>query len=97
MPADAGLTPSVKALKIALIVLIGGILLLAAIGKLLDNRHFADTLAKWQLFPSRSLLALGVLASLSELGLALWLFSGFGYRLPRWWRLYFISDMSPLP
>lgn len=65
-----------KALRIALVALIGGVLLLAAVGKLLDNRHFAETLAQWQLFPSWSLLALGVVASLSELILAAWLFSG---------------------
>jgi hypothetical protein len=55
--------------------LIGGVLLLAAIGKLLDNRHFAEALAQWHLFPRWSLLPLGVVASLSELVLALWLFS----------------------
>ena len=61
-------------------LLIGGVLLIAAIGKLLDNRLFAETLAKWQLFPSWSLLPLGVVTSLSELALAVWLFSG--WRLP---------------
>lgn len=66
----------VKALRALLVLWIGGMLLLAAIGKLLDNRHFAEVLAQWQLFPSWSLLALGVLASLSELGLAIWLLSG---------------------
>src|SRR6266446_6392281 len=56
--------------------LIGGTLLLAAIGKLLDNRHFAEVLAQWQLFPRWSLLPLGVMVSLAELVLAIWLFSG---------------------
>ncbi len=56
--------------------LIGWVLLLAAIGKLLDNRHFAEVLAQWQLFPHWSLLPLGMVASLAELVLALWLFSG---------------------
>jgi len=56
--------------------LIGCVLLLAAIGKLLDNRHFAEVLAQWQLFPHWSLLPLGVVASLAELVLAIWLFSG---------------------
>lgn len=56
--------------------LIGSILWLAAIGELLGNRHFAEVLAQWQLFPSWSLLTLGVLASLSELVLALSLISG---------------------
>lgn len=67
---------SIKATRFVIVVLIGGMLLLAAIGKLLDNRHFAEILAQWQLFPSWSLLPLGVLTSLAELGLALWLFSG---------------------
>ena len=60
--------------------LIGGVLLIAAIGKLLDNRHFAEVLALWRLFPSWSLLSLGVVASLSELLLAAWLFSGWHLR-----------------
>lgn len=65
-----------KVIRILLVTLIGGILLIAALGKLLDNRAFAETLGKWQLFPTWSLLPLGVIASLSELVLALWLFSG---------------------
>lgn len=65
-----------KATRAAIVALIGGILLVAAIGKLLDNRFFAERLAAWQLFPSWSLLALGVVVSLSELLLAAWLFSG---------------------
>lgn len=56
--------------------LIGGTFLLAAIGKLLDNRHFAEILAQWRLFPHWSLLGLGILLSLSELLLPVWLFSG---------------------
>ena len=70
----------VKCARAAIIALIGGTLLLAAIGKLLDNRHFAEVLAQWRLFPSWSLLGLGVLLSLSELLVAVWLFSG--WRLP---------------
>ena len=65
-----------KAARVGIVLLIGGILLLAAIGKLLDNRFFAERLAEWQLFPTWSLLPLGVLVSLSELVLAAWLFSG---------------------
>ena len=65
-----------KSARAAIIVLIAGTLLLAAIGKLLDNRYFAEILAQWQLFPNWSLLGLGVALSLSELLLALWLFSG---------------------
>ncbi|MEN3369648.1 MAG: hypothetical protein V7609_1791 [Verrucomicrobiota bacterium] len=66
----------IKALRVVIVVWIGGMLLVAAIGKFLDNRHFAEVLAQWQLFPSWSLLALGFLASFSELVLAIWLFSG---------------------
>jgi Methylamine utilisation protein MauE len=65
-----------KLLRFGIVILIGGILLVAAVGKLLDNRHFAVVLAQWQLFPSWSLLTLGVFASLSELALAIWLISG---------------------
>ncbi|MEY2493126.1 MAG: hypothetical protein QOH24_2077 [Verrucomicrobiota bacterium] len=70
-----------KFVRIGVVTLIGGILILAAIGKLLDNRHFAETLAKWQLFPRWSLLPLGVVTSLSELLLAAWLLSGWRLRL----------------
>jgi hypothetical protein len=62
--------------RAAIIALIAGALLLAAIGKLLDNRYFAEILAQWRLFPNWSLLGFGVLLSLCELLLALWLFSG---------------------
>lgn len=65
-----------KVTQIAIVVLIGGILLVAAIGKLLDNRFFAEKLAQWELFPAWTLLPLGVIVSLSELLLAAWLFSG---------------------
>jgi hypothetical protein len=71
----------IKMARGAIITLIGGMLLLAAMGKLLDNRYFAEVLAQWRLFPSWSLLGLGVLLSLSELLLAVWLFSG--WRLPQ--------------
>jgi hypothetical protein len=65
-----------KCARVAIIALIGTTLFLAAIGKLLDNRHFAEVLAQWQLVPRWSLLPLGVVTSLSEFTLALWLFSG---------------------
>ena len=51
---------ALKLLRIALALWIGGMLLFAAIGKLLDNRHFAEVLAQWQLFPTRTLLGLGL-------------------------------------
>lgn len=70
----------IKAIRIILVVLIGGVLLIAAIGKLLNIRHFAEVLTQWQLFPTWSLLALGVVASLAELLLAVWLFSGWHLR-----------------
>lgn len=62
--------------RVAIVVLIGGTLFLAGIGKLLDNRHFAEVLAQWRLFPELILLPLGVATSLAELALAAWLFSG---------------------
>ena len=65
-----------RVIRLALVLLIGGVLFIAAVGKLLDNRLFAEKLAQWQLFPNWSLLALGVIVSLSELILAVWLFSG---------------------
>src|SRR5438128_1620125 len=49
---------------------------LVDVGKLLDNRYFSEVLAQWRLLPSWSLLLLGVVLSLLELALALWLFSG---------------------
>src|SRR5436305_390883 len=62
--------------RVGIVLFIGGVLLLAAIGKLLDNRHFGEVLAQWRLLPSWSLLPFGVVLSLLELALALWLFSG---------------------
>lgn len=47
-----------------------GLLFLAtAIGKLLDNRGFAEVLTTYDLFPRGSLLTLGLLLSLTELWL----------------------------
>lgn len=77
-----------KLARWALVLLIGSTLLLAAIGKLLDNRHFAEVLAQWRLFPHWSLLPLGVVGSLAELVLAVWLFSG--------WRLVTAALLSVL-
>lgn len=74
--------------RVGIVLFIGGVLLLAAIGKLLDNRHFAEVLAQWRLLPSWSLLPFGVVLSLLELALALWLFSG--------WRLAQVALVSVL-
>ena len=76
MNVGAPEAPWRKCARAAIVALIGGTLLLAAIGKLLDNRHFADILAQWRFLPNWSLLGFGVLLSPSELLLALWLLSG---------------------
>lgn len=75
-------------LKHGIAWLIATVLFLAAIGKLLDNRQFADVLAQWRLFPGWSLLPLGVIMSLAELVLAIWLFAG--------WRLSAAALLSVL-
>src|SRR5713101_1373975 len=62
--------------RVGIVLFIGGVLLLAAIGKLLDNRYFSEVLGQRRLLPSWSLLPFGVVLSLLELALALWLFSG---------------------
>jgi len=74
--------------RVGIVLFIGGVLLLAAIGKLLDNRYFSEVLAQWRLLPSWSLLPFGVVLSLLELALALWLFSG--------WRLAQAALLSVL-
>lgn len=65
-----------KFLRIVIQYVIASTLLAAAIGKLLDNRFAAERFAQWRLFPDWSYLVLPLAASLSELFLALWLFSG---------------------
>lgn len=75
-PAERSSSVLVKVVRVTIAWFIGAVLLIAAIGKLLDNRHFAEILAQWRLFPEWSLLGLGVVASLTELLLAIWLFSG---------------------
>lgn len=47
-----------------------------AVGKLLDNRGFAEVLATFELLPTAILLPFALAISLTELALALWLFSG---------------------
>ncbi|MDZ4661857.1 MAG: hypothetical protein SGJ18_09605 [Pseudomonadota bacterium] len=61
-----------KVLRYLFIVLF----LTTAIGKLLDNRGFAEVLGTYQLLPPWSLLWLGLLISLSELGVAILLIRG---------------------
>lgn len=46
-----------------------------AVGKLLDNRGFAEVLATFELLPTAILLPFALAISLTELALALWLFS----------------------
>jgi hypothetical protein len=52
------------------------LLLTTAIGKLLDNRGFAEVLLTYDLFPEAVLLPLALGMSLFELFLSLWIFSG---------------------
>ncbi len=52
------------------------LLLTTAIGKLLDNRGFAEVLLNYDLFPEAVLLPLALGMSLFELFLSLWIFSG---------------------
>ena len=56
--------------------LIGGVLLLTAVGKLLDVAGFARVIGTYRVFPESLLLPLAILVPVSELLLALWLFSG---------------------
>lgn len=65
-----------RLVRVGLQYFFGLMLLVASVGKLLDNRHFAEILFQWQLFPRWSLLTIGIIASLSELILAIGLFSG---------------------
>ena len=60
----------------------GLLLLITAVGKLLDNRGFAEILATYQFYiPEPLLLPLGLAISLGELGMALAIFAG--VQLPR--------------
>ena len=56
--------------------LIALVLLITALGKLLDNRGFALVLNSYKTFNSDYTLALGLTVSLVELFLAAWLFLG---------------------
>lgn len=71
-----------RALRRFLQYFIATVLLVTALGKLLDNRGFAEVLVTYQIpasFPL--LLSLGLAVSLAELFLALWLFVGKRLRL----------------
>lgn len=52
------------------------LLLVTAIGKLLDNRGFAAVVGTYQVFPEPLLLPLSLAFSLAELALGLWLLWG---------------------
>jgi hypothetical protein len=52
------------------------VLLSTAIGKLLDNRGFAEIIESYLIFSGNVALSLGLLLSLTELALSIWLFSG---------------------
>jgi hypothetical protein len=52
------------------------VFLATAIGKLLDNRGFAEVLGQYRLFPAASLLPLGLFFSLVELAVAFGLAHG---------------------
>ena len=55
---------------------LGAILFVSAAGKLLDIPGFTDVLKTYKAFPDSVLLLLALAIPLSELALALWLFSG---------------------
>jgi hypothetical protein len=55
---------------------IAGVLLVSAAGKLLDVAGFTDVLKTYEAFPDAILLPLAIGIPLTELALALWLFSG---------------------
>ena len=61
-------------------LLIGVLLLTTALGKLLDNRGFAEVLLTYDLYPAATLLPLALALSLVELFLALWILSGIGLK-----------------
>lgn len=52
--------------KTLLRVFLGILFLATAVGKMLDNRGFAEVLSTYQLFPSFTLMPLGLVISLSE-------------------------------
>jgi len=61
---------------VSLRILIGLILVTTGVGKLLDIAGFARVLGTYQAFPQSVLLPIAIVASVAELILGLWLFSG---------------------
>lgn len=55
---------------------IGLILLITAIGKLLDIQGFARVIESYKIFKGWITAPMGLLMSLTELGIAIWLFNG---------------------
>ncbi|HYK43494.1 MAG TPA: START domain-containing protein [Thermoanaerobaculia bacterium] len=70
------MTPGLASVRNALRRLIGAVLLLTAVGKLLDVAGFARVIGTYQVFSDRLLLPLAILVPAAELLLAVWLFSG---------------------
>jgi len=65
-----------KPLKHTIRYFIGVLLLSTAIGKLLDIQGFAKVVDSYQVFSGWITAPIGLAMSLTELGLAIWLFSG---------------------
>ncbi len=63
-------------LRLVLRLFLALVLLVTAVGKLLDIPGFAGVLATYEAFPEPALLPIAVSVALTELALALWLFSG---------------------
>ena len=70
-----------KVIEILLRFFVGLVLLVTAVGKLLDNRGFSFILIRYAPFPSDWVLGLALSISLAELVLAIWLFSGMNRKL----------------
>lgn len=67
---------SAAPLSTALRWFIGLVLLATSVGKLLDIPGFADVLRAYRALPGGLVEPLAVIVALTELGLAVWLFSG---------------------
>ncbi|MBV9079699.1 MAG: hypothetical protein JO102_01115 [Elusimicrobia bacterium] len=53
--------------------LVGGLLIFAALAKLLDNRGFAAILINWRVIPPSMALGAGLFLSLIELAIGIWM------------------------